>query len=363
MKFSLLFIAAVAAADTAEPVTEDAGYEGYEGYATPAYAPPTEVCAEPCPAEAPCRSKTTGACSPTTCGHFESYEPATYAEGSGYDRRLQYEGEEYTPEYTPSYGHCGCPLGTEDSSGDSLPKNKRWPLWTGFGLLVFPTVLFMWKGFEDIRDNGKIDNAFLTVAGTERIVAGFICGIASIAYLAMSLGHGYIVRCCDGRSFYYARYIDWTLTTPLQLWELGVFSEASGLDRLFITVIDVLMIVGGLIGALICDSEKWAFWGFGMLCFIPILWFLCAWDKRDAKASQAKKSKMESYRRIMNITVVTWIVYPIIWIVSEGTGKISVYGEAIAYTILDIISKSVFGWIIVSAVVAPAPKPKPGPKL
>merc|ERR1719473_2610353 len=49
----------------------------------------------------------------------------------------------------------------------------------------------------------------------------------------------------------------------------------------------------------------------------------------------------------MNITVITWFVYPIIWIVSEGTGKISVYGETIAYTILDIISKSVFGWIIV----------------
>merc|ERR1711998_168121 len=48
-----------------------------------------------------------------------------------------------------------------------------------------------------------------------------------------------------------------------------------------------------------------------------------------------------------NITVITWFVYPIIWIVSEGTGKISVYGETIAYTILDIISKSVFGWIIV----------------
>merc|ERR1711998_47601 len=210
------------------------------------------------------------------------------------------------------------------------------------------TVLFMWKGFEDIRDNGKIDNAFLTVAGTERIVAGFICGIASIAYLAMSLGHGYIVRCCDGRSFYYARYVDWALTTPLQIWGLSRFAGAANLDRLFLTVIDFLMIIAGLIGALICDSEKWAFWGFGMLCFLPILWFLCSWDKKlDSSATDADKRRASYYRQIMNITVITWIVYPIIWIVSEGTGKISVYGETIAYTILDIISKSVFGWIIV----------------
>merc|ERR1711998_89717 len=61
----------------------------------------------------------------------------------------------------------------------------------------------------------------------------------------------------------------------------------------------------------------------------------------------ADKRRASYYRQIMNITVITWFVYPIIWIVSEGTGKISVYGETIAYTILDIISKSVFGWIIV----------------
>jgi bacteriorhodopsin len=288
-----------------------------------------------------------------------------------YDRKLQYGEAVHTyseePRYEPPRMHCGCPAHTSDTSGDSLPKNKRWPLWTGFGLLVVPALLFMWKGFEDIRDDGKLNSAFFEHAGTERIVAGFICGIASVAYLTMALGHGYITRCCDGRSFYYARYVDWALTTPLQLWELGTFSEASPLDRLFVTVIDGLMIVGGLIGALICESEKWAFWGFGMLCFVPILWFLCAWDKRtDAKGNAftgAKKAKMESYRTIMNITVVTWIVYPIIWIVSEGTGKISVYGEAIAYTILDIIAKSVFGWIIVRAVVPPTAPAKPGPKL
>merc|ERR1711918_339428 len=111
--------------------------------------------------------------------------------------------------------------------------------------------------------------------------------------------------------------------------------------------IDFLMIIAGLIGALICDSEKWAFWGFGILCFLPILWFLCSWDKKlDSSACDADKRRASYYRQIMNITVITWFVYPIIWIVSEGTGKISVYGEAIAYTILDILSKSVFGWVI-----------------
>jgi len=134
------------------------------------------------------------------------------------------------------------------------------------------------------------------------------------------------------------------------LWELAEFSGASNVDRIFIIVLDILMVISGLIGALICDSEKWAFWGFGILCFLPVLWYLCAWDK-SARDSKGLTDAQKLYKTLMNITVVTWFVYPIIWICSEGTGKISVYGEAIAYTILDVLSKSVFGWVIVTSAL------------
>merc|ERR1712031_34896 len=90
---------------------------------------------------------------------------------------------------------------------------------------------------------------------------------------------GYIVRCCDGRSFYYARYIDWTITTPLMIWELASLARASRNDTLFLIFIDILMSISGLIGALVCSGEKWAFFGFSILCFIPILTTLCRWDR------------------------------------------------------------------------------------
>ena len=49
-------------------------------------------------------------------------------------------------------------------------------------------------------------------------VSLLICGLASLAYLSMATGNGSMVR-ADGRVFYWARYIDWLVTTPLLLYE------------------------------------------------------------------------------------------------------------------------------------------------
>merc|ERR1719456_1389900 len=161
----------------------------------------------------------------------------------------------------------------------------------------------------------------------------------------MSLGYGYTIRCCDGREFYYARYVDWAITTPMMLWELIHLNRKNGgvkgSERTFMYSVDFLMIISGLIGALICQNHKWAFFGFSILCFIPLLFFL--WNLRDEGVDN------RTYNQVATITVVTWFFYPIVWIFAEGTDKLCAQGEAICYTVLDIISKSVFGWIIVNS--------------
>merc|ERR1712086_21846 len=86
------------------------------------------------------------------------------------------------------------------------------------------------------------------------------------------------------------------------------------------------------------------------------------------------------FRRVAAITLISWVGYPIIWILAsvggasshcgaatygqEATqqagyralqaaasvsqvGVISVQGEAYAYTVLDIIAKTLMGWVIV----------------
>ena len=55
----------------------------------------------------------------------------------------------------------------------------------------------------------------------------FICGFATMAYFAMLSGQGWtaIAGC---RQFFYARYVDWSVTTPLLLLDLGLIAGADG---------------------------------------------------------------------------------------------------------------------------------------
>jgi len=353
---------------------------GNEGYAEQSYgeaAPMSygfrapELCLGACPKEAPCQHRATGACVPKMGG--ETYEGQSYGaqqfyggeQQQGY-RRLEESDNSYgyeapaTQDAAPVQSYAapvqtyeppseGCPYGTVDTSCGSL--NSHIVLWVAFALLFLPALWFFCNAFaETIVDSatGLPVGEDATTAPSilkyrvHRVIAGVICFIASLAYLAMATGHGYTVRCCDGRQFYYARYVDWAITTPLLLWEIIDYTAAPINQRFFMYAADVLMIIAGLIGSIVCGGEKWIFFGFAMLCFIPILWFLCA--IRDVVDFENKTA----FESLMNITVISWFFYPIIWILAEGTGTLCASAEAICYTVLDIISKSAFGFVVIN---------------
>jgi bacteriorhodopsin len=219
-----------------------------------------------------------------------------------------------------------------------LSENGKKFLWVAFVGLAAPCLYFAYKTFS-IEDGKRYYH----------IITTFICMFASLAYLTMATGHGVYTRPFDGREFFYARYIDWALTTPLQLLDLLGFAGADTDTTCFIVGIDILMIVAGLIGAFFEGQEKWAFWGFGMLMFVPIVYYLLVTLKEGAAWDAQPEWKKSLYNKISMLTAVSWACYPVVWMFAEGSNKLSADTEAVAYTILDILSKSVFGFLIVSA--------------
>jgi len=379
---------------------DQGGYQQAESYDQESYGAPAvflqhvENCFAGCPKHAPCMGA--GGCQPKSCGAEAHYAAPVQSYGaqqsygggqqSGY-RRLQY-GEAAPVQ---SYGeaprlNCGCPAGTVDTAHLDLQSNTI--LWVAFALLFLPSLFFLCRAFEvfDLQTN-QTPAQIAEIISLPRIIAGVVCLIASLAYLTMATGHGYVVK-CNGRQFYYARYVDWAITTPLMLWDLVTFGTANStstsgsvnLTRVFLVVMDVFMIVAGLIGELIDGGERWAFFGFSMLAFIPIMWFLCKLENDDgvccgAAANLTPEGKL--FQRILMITIITWSIYPIVWILAttggtsasvgapvayaaaeggyralaEGgftaVGIISVDAECWIYTVLDVIAKSVFGGVIV----------------
>merc|ERR1719198_2712419 len=170
-------------------------------------------------------------------------------------------------------------------------------LWVAFLGLAVPTAYFWQQTMA--QEDGKRKYHIITFG---------ITAIASLAYLAMATGNGVYVRPFDGREFFYARYIDWTFTTPLQLLDILGFAGASQDTVSWMLGADLLMIIAGLIGAFLDGNEKYYFWFFGMAMFIPILYMLVTGLKANLPADPAVQAV---YGRIAMLTAVTWSCYPV----------------------------------------------------
>lgn len=141
-------------------------------------------------------------------------------------------------------------------------------LWAVFAVMLFTTIGILFYANFVVP---KHQRAFVYLSAA-------ITGTASIAYFALAsdLGgtpiqveylNGFDLSRTGGRiptrSIWYARYIDWTITTPLLLLELLLVSGMP-LSNIFLTIFwDIVMIETGLIGSLVQSQYKWGFFTFG----------------------------------------------------------------------------------------------------
>ncbi|KAI0121165.1 bacteriorhodopsin, partial [Xylariales sp. AK1849] len=189
------------------------------------------------------------------------------------------------------------------------------------------------------------------------ITAG-ITAIACIAYFAMGSDLGQVpiqvefvrpgsskVGSAGTREIFYARYIDWFITTPLLLLDL-LLTAGMPIPTILITIFaNEIMIVTGLIGALTSTSYKWGFWVFGVFAFLYVVYNLLGPGRSHANAlgGDARKTYMLCGVFLVGI----WFLYPIAWGLSEGGNVIHPDSEAIFYGILDILAKPVYGALLI----------------
>jgi len=145
------------------------------------------------------------------------------------------------------------------------------------------------------------------------------------------------------RAIWYARYIDWTITTPLLLLELLLGSGLPLADVFSTIFFDLVMIITGLIGALVVSDYKWGYFAFGCAALVYIWYILLGPARKSALALGPEYHG--SYMRSAIFLSVIWMIYPIIWGIADGGNVIKPDSEMIAYGILDLIAKPVFCFI------------------
>ncbi len=190
------------------------------------------------------------------------------------------------------------------------------------------------------------------------VASFFVCLLAAAAYFAMANSQG--IATVDGREIFWARYVDWVVTTPLLL--LGVLTIAlrpvrggeEGRSRTALVAgllgLDAFMIVTGVIAAFTTDDTvKYVWFTVSCAAFLGVLYALLGPIAAAAREHGAAVAGL--YRKLMLVLASLWFVYPILWLLgTEGTSTISQTTEVATFAIIAVTAKAVFGILLVTGV-------------
>jgi len=242
----------------------------------------------------------------------------------------------------------GTPI-DEQYAGDSGKKT----LWVVFVLMLIASAGFTalsWK----IPLNRRLYHVITTI----------ITITAALSYFAMATGHGVSVVTTTvreqhdhvpdtfvevKRQVYWARYVDWAITTPLLLLDLGLLAGMAGGHIVLAIVADLIMILTGLFAAFGQEGtpQKWGWYTIACIAYIFVVWHLAL--NGGANATNKGPKLRSFFVSIAAYTLILWTAYPIVWGLADGSRKIGVDGEIIAYAVLDVLAKGVFGaWLLVT---------------
>jgi len=138
-----------------------------------------------------------------------------------------------------------------------------------------------------------------------------ICSFAAIAYFAMASGIGKTLVHSDPhnrsnwREVYFARYIDWALTTPLLLLDLTLLSGLPIAETITLVLADEVMIITGMIGALHPSLRfRWGFFAFSCIAFVYVVFGLVTSARQNAFARHPKVGSL--YNQVSLALAVVW---------------------------------------------------------
>jgi len=178
-------------------------------------------------------------------------------------------------------------------------------------------------------------------------LATYICGFAAMAYFAMLSGQGWtaIAGC---RQFFYARYADWIVTTTLIVILLGQVANA-GNDVIFGACgANAIYVASGYMGSVsVVTTVKWFWFLIGLAALFAVIVHFAQVFKAYADAKGGELSQL--YGKLAWLSILAWICYPVVWLFSEGFASFSVSFEVCAYAILDMITKVVVSFMVMSA--------------
>ena len=183
----------------------------------------------------------------------------------------------------------------------------------------------------------------------DHIAHFYVPMIAFTLYLLMALGAGAMLT-STGRVYYFGRYIDWAITTPLLLYSLVASGmKGTGLKRSGLLAgllgADVYMIATGFVAGLSDNpTVKWTFYTCSCFAFLAIYGILFG----PYRKLTATGPNGASFIKKSTVLSAVWFAYPVVFLIGqEGIRAWSATADAACFAILDLVAKIAYGlWAV-----------------
>ena len=216
---------------------------------------------------------------------------------------------------------------------------EKFGLWIGFIGMTIGAVIFGIRAVS-MRLNKGVGFA---------INSFFITLWAATIYLSMALGQTVIPKTLIPNLYdhpiYWGHYVDWMITTPLLLLDIGILAGVGPKLLAGIVGADIYMIITGAAATFTPSSLQWIWYILSTGAFTAILLQLLTVFSASARRRNSKIANL--FTTLRNLLIVLWITYPIIWLIGvEGLKLIGSGLEVLLYVIVDFIAKVGFGLVL-----------------
>jgi len=224
--------------------------------------------------------------------------------------------------------------------------------WLGFGAAAFGAGFIAILALRRRPAEGREERPELRAVKTreeenDRLIHSLVVLTAGTAYLVMASGRGRKAA-SDGHEVFVARYVDWSITTPLLLTSLGLGALGTPFRRwgllLSLLFTDAYMIFTGYLA----DEEprgsamKWTWYGISGAAMAGVYYML--WGPLMEEARKTGPEAEDLYRRNLTFLSAVWAGYPVNWLMGpEGLALFDEDRSTGIYTGLDITAKVLFG--------------------
>jgi len=220
-------------------------------------------------------------------------------------------------------------------------------LWIGFAFTGVAGLLFLVLSYlRNVKPEARLTYYLVTL----------INGITALAYLIMALGGswgwaeyvpnpGMQVLNHTGRGFHWLRYASWVIVTPLTVVVLGLLAGAHWVDQVWLVFVSIIG-VAALFASAISQgfNATWPLYAFAGVTGVVLTWGLCVTYRSAAYKVHAEIGKL--YDVVGLGSALLGLAYYVFFGTSEGGKWTTVDQEVIVYACLDIVSKAVFGFVL-----------------